>query len=264
MELAFAPALGKRCGVGGFKDHFSGVAANYAEFRPHYPRELFAWVASQVTSPELVWDCATGNGQAAVLLKEFFSKVIATDASATQLASARQIEGVTYVVASAERSCLPSGSIDCVTVAQAAHWFELPKFFAEAQRVMRPGGLLVLCCYGTFSFGHPQVDDLLGRFYSDIVGPYWPPERKFIEEGYRTIEFPLQEIRAQVFQMQATFTLERLLGYLRTWSATQRFIKAKGSDPVVELEKQLRPHWLHQAICPNSWPIHIRAGRFSK
>ena len=246
-----------------FKDHFSGVAANYAEFRPDYPRELFAWIASIASGHERVWDCATGNGQAALLLKEFFSEVIATDASAGQIAHARPMKGIEYSVAPAERSGLPDASVDVVTVAQAAHWFDLSKFYEEARRVLRPNGLLVLWCYGTFQLGRREIDQRVAHFYREVVGPYWPPERRFIEEDYRTLFFPAREIPTPLFHMQAEFSLERLAGYLRTWSATQRFMNVNGLDPVRELERNLASHWpKEQMLRVTSWPISIRAGYF--
>jgi ubiquinone/menaquinone biosynthesis C-methylase UbiE len=253
--------------VGGFKDHFSGVAGRYAEFRPDYPRALFEWIARVAAARERVWDCATGNGQAAVLLKEFFAEVIATDASAEQIANARRMEGIRYAVASAEASGLENASADMVTVAQAAHWFDLPRFYGEAKRVLKPGGLVALWCHGTFRLGDATIDELLQHFYSEVVGPFWPPERRFIEEDYRTLHFPLQEIPAPIFHMEGEFTLERLTGYLRTWSATQRFIKARGFDPVEELERKLERHWRSgegRAMAVRHWPIHIRAGRFAE
>lgn len=246
-----------------FKDHFSGVADRYAEFRPEYPRELFSWLASLPTKKGRAWDCATGNGQAAVHLAEFFDDVIATDASAGQIENARPHQRIRYAVAPAEQSTIPDASVDLVTVAQAAHWFDLTRFYSEAKRVLRPGAPLVIWCYGTFSFEHPQIDELVDDFYRNVVGPYWPPERRLIEEDYRTIDFPLREIAAPKFDMQAQFTLERLVGYLRTWSATQRFLKERGSDPVTPLEQKLAPLWATgEPRRAATWPIHIRAGVF--
>lgn len=254
--------------VGGFKDHFSNVAENYAEFRPDYPAELFAWLSSTAPARDRAWDCATGNGQAALQLANFFKKVIATDASAGQIFNARPHPSIQYTIASGERSGLASNSFDIITVAQAAHWLELPSFYEEARRILRTGGLLAIWCYGHFLFGNDALDEIVSHFYHEVVGPYWPPERRFIEESYRTLPFPLHEVIVpSIFHMQAQFSLPRLAGYLRTWSATQRFQKAKGYDPVQDLEVQLIRQWPgddSSEILPiHSWPIHIRAGYFA-
>jgi ubiquinone/menaquinone biosynthesis C-methylase UbiE len=250
--------------MGEFKDHFSDVAGKYAEFRPAYPRGLFEWIAGVAPRRERAWDCATGNGQAAVALGDFFGEVVATDASAEQVANGIQHERIRYAVAPAENSGLADFSVDVITVAQAAHWFDLPKFYAEAKRVLRPDGALILWCYGTFQFGHAEIDRLLDEYYSHVVGPYWPPERRYIKRDYRTLQFPLNEFNAPRFDMEAEFTRERLAGYLRTWSATQRFMKAKGIDPVTELDSRLDSFWpAGERLRVKSWPISIRAGRFA-
>lgn len=246
-----------------FKDHFSNVTGRYSEFRPQYPSELFQWLASLPSRHDCAWDCATGNGQAATQLASFFREVIATDASAGQIIHSCPHSRIRYQVVPAENSGLPAASVDLVTVAQGAHWFDLPRFYAEARRVLRPGSPLAIWCYGIFTFGDPQIDRLLDNFYHNIVGPFWPQERQLIEEDYRTIHFPLQEISTPHFNMQAEFTMERLAGYLRTWSATQRFEKEKGFDPVAELEQTIASIWPSQSVqSPLRWPIHIRAGYF--
>jgi SAM-dependent methyltransferase len=249
--------------VGEFKDHFSGVAGDYAQFRPVYPRALFEWIATVAPRRGRVWDCATGNGQAAAVLAEFFTEVIATDASAEQVANALKHERIRYGVAPAESSGLGNESADVITVAQAAHWFDLPKFYAEAKRVARKDGVMVVWCYGTFQFGREEIDHLLSGFYHDVVGPFWPPERRYIEQDYKSLHFPLEEFRAPRFDMEAEFTRERLTGYLRTWSATQRFMKAKGFDPVADLDSRLDRFWKpEETLTVKSWPISVRAGRF--
>jgi ubiquinone/menaquinone biosynthesis C-methylase UbiE len=244
-----------------FKDHFSAVASNYAAFRPEYPRALFAWLAEIVQNRARAWDCATGNGQAAVHLGEFFDEVIATDASAAQVANTRPHPKVRYRVAPAEKSGLPAQSCDLVTVAQSVHWFKLDDFYSEVRRVIRPGGVLALFCYAGIQFKNPAIQQLMDHFYHGIVGPYWPPERNLIEEHYQTIAFPFEELPAGSFAMEAAFDLDRLIGYLRTWSATQRFVRAKGFDPVEELQRSLEQVWPKGGIPQTNWPIYARVGR---
>lgn len=244
-----------------FKDHFSSQAALYLRFRPHYPAALFAYLASIAPHRERVWDCATGSGQAAVAWAAHFGSVIATDASAQQIENAEPYAGVEYRVAPAEQSGLASGSIDLVSVAQALHWFDIPAFFTEARHVLRPNGIVAVWAYNLLTIS-PAIDPLLLRFYQETTGPFWPPEREIVEAGYRTVAFPFLELSPPAFQMEASWTLDQLLGYLRTWSATQKFIAARGWDPVDSLGEELLPVWgAAERPFPARWPLSLRVGR---
>jgi ubiquinone/menaquinone biosynthesis C-methylase UbiE len=223
-----------------FSDHFSAVAKRYADFRPHYPAALFEYLATLVSRNTTVWDCAAGSGQATLDLATRFGKVIATDASAEQIASATARDNVEYRVALAEQSGLPNASIDLITVAQALHWFDLDRFSAEATRVLKPGGWIAVWTYATNEFEDEAVNRIVQDFYSNVVGPYWPPERRFTETGYRTIKLPFSEIATPSFRMEACWTLSQLLGYFSTWSATNRFIKANGRNPIKPLAESWR------------------------
>lgn len=245
-----------------FKDHFSGVAAHYADFRPTYPAELFAWLANQTPGNDLAWDCATGSGQAAIGLAQHFGHVIATDASTSQIAAAEAHSAIEYRVAPAEDSGLPDGSVDLVTVAQALHWFDLDRFYTEARRVLKPGGMLAVWTYGIHTSNDDAIDRIMRRFYAETVGPYWPPERALVESGYRTLPFPFMEFAAPAFAMRADWMLSQLLGYFRSWSATSRFATDRGFDPVSALETELLPLWGSPASVRSiSWPLSIRIGR---
>ena len=244
-----------------FKDHFSRHAADYAKFRPHYPSELFAYLASISPSRKRAWDCATGNGQAAIALAAQFDRVMATDASAKQIENASLDQRVQYRITAAEESGLESHSIDLITVAQALHWFDLSKFFAEVKRVLKPVGVLAVWSYNVVSIA-PAIDRVIDRFYRKTVGPFWPPERGIVEAGYRTIDFPFHEIDPPLFRMETQWTLDQLIGYLRTWSATQKFITANNFDPIPQLENELVEIWQPQHP-PRTivWPLSLRVGR---
>src|SRR3989442_726826 len=153
-----------------FRDHFSGVAAAYATFRPQYPAELFAALADAVPRRRIAWDCATGNGQAAVGLAPHFEQVIATDGSAPQLAAALRHPRVRYLCALAETVPLAAGRIDLIATAQSLHWFDFARFFAEARRVLVPGGIVAVWCYHLAEID-PVIDVEVHRFYADTVGP---------------------------------------------------------------------------------------------
>lgn len=244
-----------------FKDHFSGHAAQYAEFRPRYPEALFAYLAAAAPRRDTAWDCATGNGQAATALTTHFRRVIATDASAEQIESAKPHERIEYRIATAEASGLESESVDLITVAQALHWFDLPAFFGEAQRILKGAGVVSAWTYNLLTVS-PEVDAVIEHFYRVTTGPFWPPERDIIEDGYKRVEFPFEELAAPSFEMEALWTLDQLLGYLRTWSATQKFMVARGYDPVVEVGGQLRRNWGREDEARSvHWPIALRVGR---
>jgi SAM-dependent methyltransferase len=245
-----------------FKDHFSEVAARYAEFRPTYPEKLFSWLAGLCAEHETAWDCATGSGQAASGLARHFTTVIATDASGEQIAHAKAPENVSFRVAPAEASGLKENSVDLVTVAQAAHWFELPRFFAESQRVLKPGGVLALWGYGRLELP-AGMDEIFQRFYSETIGPYWPPERKWIDDGYRSLDFPFAGIPASDFFIEVEWNLPRLLAYLSTWSAVKRYRADRCSDPLPALMAELQPLWgKPDTTLPLKWPLFLRVGRF--
>ena len=241
-----------------FKDHFSAQSAGYARHRPCYPRKLFEFLAG-LSGRRRAWDCATGTGQAAVALAEVFGEVIATDASQAQIDAAVTHPRVSYRVAIAEESGLPAGSVDLVTVGQALHWFDIERFFAEASRVLVPGGVLAAWCYELCRVS-PDCDRIVRRLYSDIVGPYWPPERRLIEERYAAIEFPGTRLVAPGLAMNARWNVEDMLGYLRTWSACHRYRREQGGDPVERIEDELRAAW---GAAPRTarWPLTVKVVR---
>ena len=245
-----------------FHDHFSSFATRYADFRPSYPTELFDYLATLVPKNSTVWDCACGNGQATLDLAERFTKVIATDASQQQIASAKPHRNAEFRTAPAEQSGLPDKSVALVTVAQAIHWFNFDRFYAEVKRVLAPGGFIAVWAYGIDQVEGEEVDRLAQDYYSNVVGPYWPPERVLVEEGYRTIPFPFTEFTPPAFRMEVHWTLDQLLGYFSTWSATNRYIKANGKNPLEQFSVDLKRVWgdentRRQVV----WPLAMRVGR---
>ena len=244
-----------------FKDHFSDASAQYAEFRPTYPENLFAWLSSQCRETNTAWDCATGSGQAAAGLAPHFGKVLATDASAEQIAHASAPRNVIFRVAPAEASGLEDHSMDLVTVAQAAHWFDLPAFYTEVHRVLKPGGLIMLFGYGRLELPG-TMDAIFQRFYEDDIGAFWPPERKLIDDKYRSLAFPFNETSAPDFHIEVEWDLPRLMAYLSTWSAIKRYCQHNETNPIFQLEQSLSPLWgSPQAAKRLKWPLFFRIGR---
>ncbi len=245
-----------------FQDHFSDISSNYNLFRPRYPSALFEFLDSICSEKKLAWDCATGNGQAAFSLAQHFEMVIATDASEEQINQAEQHPRVTYQVATAENSKLPDHSVNLITVAQALHWFDMPAFYAEAKRILKPGGLLAVWTYDLLKLEIHELEPLIENFYHNVVGPYWPPQRKLVEDRYHTIDFPFEEMEVPKFKIESAMVLEELAGYLRTWSATQRYQKEHGVDPVIDLEKDLARDWDEPEFpITVEWPITMRVGK---
>ena len=249
---------------GAFKDHFSRQAPDYARYRPSYPAGLFAWLAQIAPATTAAWDCGTGSGQAAIGLAAHFQRVIATDPSRKQLDHAEPHPRIDYRVASAEVSLLDTASVDLVTVAQAIHWFDLEKFYVEARRVLKPGGVIAAWTY-TLLDVEAGIDELLADFYRNVVGPYWPPERRKVDDRYRSLPFPFEPLVPPALEIRTEWSRTDLLGYLGTWSATQAYMKAKERDPLPEFGRRLVPLWPDPALIKTlRWPLHLRVGRASR
>lgn len=243
-----------------FPDHFSSVAAGYAAFRPSYPPALFDWLAAQSRTRTAVWDCACGNGQATAALADRFDLVIATDASAEQLSHAPPIPRTIWKLAVAEASGLPDGCVDAVVIAQALHWFDLTRFWPEVRRVVRPDGLVAAWCYGPTRLRHAAIDQVVQWFYDDVLGASWPANRRHIDAGYATLDFPFRRLETPPFEMRVSWTLPQFLGYVHTWSAAQRYQAATGSDPFPAFVERLTPLW-GEGSHEVEWPVSILAGR---
>ena len=247
--------------MAGFADHFSNRAADYALYRPDYPEALFEFLAGQAPHVRLSWDCATGSGQAAVGLARHFQMVVATDASAAQIRSASRHPAVRYAVAAAERAPLAAGSAAAVTAAQALHWFDRPRFWEEARRVLVPGGVIAVWSYHGFHVT-PEIEEVVYRYYRDIVGPYWPAERVLVERGYGSLEFPFDPVRSPELALEKRWDLAAVIGYLRTWSATQRYEAERGEDPLLRIREELVTAWgSPDTVRTFRWDLDLRVGR---
>ncbi len=243
-----------------FKDHFSNLSAGYSRFRPGYSSDLFKYLSSLTPAHELAWDCATGTGQAALALSDLFAAVIATDASAKQIEQAQVHPSVEYRVAAAEDSGLEAETVDLITVAQALHWFDIPKFMQEAKRVLKPKGIIGIWTYNLFRIT-PEIDAVVDDLYWNILDGYWAPERKMVENGYSELEMPFQELEPPRFVMGASWPIERLIGYLSTWSAIGKYRERHGDDPMVEIGTRLEQIWGDSSGEKDIlWPLSLRLG----
>ncbi len=244
-----------------FKDHFSGHAGDYRAFRPRYPAALLDVLADAAPGHGLAWDVGCGSGQLSGDLAARFARVVATDASAEQIANAEPHRGVEYRPAPAERSGLPDACADLIVAAQAAHWFDLPAFYAEARRVARPGAALALVSYGVLT-ADGDLGPLLRAFHDGTLGRWWPPERRHVDDGYRSLPFPVPERPVPPLSMEMPWTLAQLVGYLGTWSAVKAALKATGANPLDGFAGTLAEAWGDPAEARTiRWPLAVRLGR---
>lgn len=245
-----------------FNDHFSGHASGYASARPHYPAALFDWLAGQCAHRGLAWDAGCGNGQAAIALAGCFESVFASDPSADQIAAAETHPHIRYAIEPAERCSLPDRNADLVTVAQAMHWFDVPRFQAEARRVLVPGGVFAAWTYAQ-SRVTPAVDAVFDRLHDRLLEGYWPAGREHVIDGYRTLPFAFARCAdVPAFEMRCAWTLPHYLAYLRSWSASQRYLHGTASDAIALIEPDMSAAWGDpMQVRTVTWPLTVHVGR---
>ncbi|MDH4584360.1 class I SAM-dependent methyltransferase [Pseudomonas sp. BN415] len=235
----------------------------YRANRPTYDPALIAWLSQQAPDLSLAWDCGCGTGQATQDLARHFQRVVGTDISASQLARAEPAANIDYRYEPAERTSLADACVSLTLVAQALHWFDLERFYAQVRRVSKPGGLLAVISYNLTQIA-PEVDALVSHLYHDILGSYWAEERKHVEQGYRTLPFPFERIEVPPFTLDAEWDLTRLLGYLESWSAMATYQAAHGSNPLDPLRERFQQAWGDPASTRRvSWPLVVNLGRVS-
>lgn len=242
-----------------FADHFSVSAAQYSQFRPGYPPELFSYLAEVSPCRDCIWDCASGSGQAAIEASQYFRCVIATDASYQQLRNAQTADNIFYATCLAEQTPFIDRAFDLIMVAQALHWFKLERFYAEVRRLLKPSGLLAVWTYNLLQI-NPRVDELIRHLYSDILGDYWAFERKLVENGYRDLDFPFACRPTPEFAMQSHWTLQQLLGYLSTWSAVKSYREKNDLDPLSLVQEELARAWGDTEEQLVRWPLALKLG----
>ncbi|MDH4565390.1 class I SAM-dependent methyltransferase [Pseudomonas sp. BN414] len=235
----------------------------YRANRPSYDPALITWLSQQAPDLSLAWDCGCGSGQATVDLARHFQRVVGTDVSASQLAKAEPAANIDYRCEPAEQTSLADASVSLTLVAQALHWFDLERFYAEVRRASRPGGLLAVISYNLTTIT-PEVDALVSHLYSDILGSYWAEERRHVEQGYRTLPFPFERIEVPPFTLDAEWDLARLLGYLESWSALATYQTAHGTNPLDPLRERFAQAWGDPASTRRvSWSLVVNLGRVS-
>ena len=248
-----------------FKDFFSDQSKSYVNFRPRYPKELYKWIYQYVSDFSTAWDCATGNGQAAIDLVDDFEKVIASDASITQIENSIPHPKISYVIAPAEKTEIDDSSIDLLTVAQAINWFQFEQFYSEAKRVLKPKGIIAIWGYDGFPLtGIKKTDDILNKLGRSILEKYWLPESKLIWDQYKNIPFPFVELPSHEFEIKVNWKLSELLGYYASWSATQSYIRENGDNPIELIFEDLFYDWGDPDIKKElKCPIVLKIGKLN-
>jgi SAM-dependent methyltransferase len=244
-----------------FKDYFSTKSAQYAKHRPHYPIELYSYLSGLTPCHNLAWDCGTGNGQAALGLSPFYSKVIATDPSVQQIQNAILKENIDYRIEKAEQTSIPSKSVDLITIANALHWFDFDSFYEEVNRVLKLNGIIAAWCYGLPQID-PDVDHLLKHFHEVILNDYWLYENRLVEQEYKTIPFPFPKIESPEFTTTKELAPLEFIDFINTWSAVQRYLQTNGINPTNELSDNMLPIWKDvNSRKKVSWKLILKMGR---
>jgi len=244
------------------KDNFSVQAKDYSRFRPTYPPEMIEYIVSFVNNKDTVLDVATGNGQLAKELSKYFNHVYATDMSQKQIDNAEQAENITYKVEPAEKTDFEDHQFDLITVAQAIHWFDFHAFYKEVKRLLKPDGIIAVLGYGLFKTNE-HSHKILSHFYHDIIGPYWDPERRYLDDNYTTIPFPFDEFEVRQFEANFEWDIDQLTGYLETWSAVQHYRKKNNDENPVDLvREELKESW-EKGDKKVNFPLLLRVGKIS-
>ena len=237
------------------QDHFSSIATAYKDGRITYPEGLYEFLISLCEERNCAWDCATGTGQAADDLSEYFDRVIATDISDSLLSHAKNKENIEFKTATAEESGIATASVDLVTVAQAVHWFDFELFWKEVDRVLKPNGTLAY-----WGYVWPQVSDRVDSFllsFRKKIENYWPERSKHLHAGYENIAAPFKRIENPDFTITENWTPSQYLKHLSSWSGTRYHDEATKIDLVSETEKELNERWgdeCHRV----QWPLILK------
>jgi SAM-dependent methyltransferase len=243
-------------------DFFSHQSAYYATYRPTYPKELYDFVNSLVADKKLVWDVATGNGQAAIHLADYFQHVYATDLSQQQLHNAKRTSNIEYRLEHAEKCSLPDLSVDLITVATAIHWFDLDGFYKQVKRVLKPEGILFAWSYGGCKI-NPEIDRVIDYFNFEYLYDYWHEGAKMNwNDKYRSLPMPYPILETPAFIAKANYTLQEVMNYMYSWSGVQEYIKREGKNPLLDIKNELLAVWGDEAEKKEvNWYLHSKCCR---
>lgn len=245
------------------RDSFSVASDAYARDRPSYPAELFAWIAAHCDGRREAWDCATGSGQAAAALAQWFERVEATDISPQQIGQCFRAPNIVYSVQPAERTDFADASFDLIAVAQALHWFDFDRFWPEVRRVAKPDAFFCAWGYAWFE-GDPALIKGFVEPLLALLEPYWAPNNRILWDGYRDedIRFPFERIAASPFSIRLDWDIAAILRFIRTWSAyKQAFADQDATAMITQLEEDALRRFAGHGAIPLGLPLAVAAGR---
>lgn len=245
------------------RNTFGLAAGDYRSFRPTYPDNLFRFLVSLCQSTGSALDCATGSGQAAADLAKYFDRVAAFDSSQAQVDAAGTDPIIEYRVGTAEALPFADEKFDLVTVAQAAHWFDLQSFYERLRGVVKPSSVIAIWGY-SYCKVDTQVDAIVAAQLLKPIEPYWAEGNRVIMEKYRTIYFPFSEVRWPGFSARYAWTRAAFVNYMRTWSAYKRYVADKNLDPMPGLDAALAVLWPEGESRPVTFELVGRIGRFGR
>ncbi|KAI6699898.1 hypothetical protein NL676_014222 [Syzygium grande] len=224
---------------------FLSQAETYLQARPTYPSEWYSMLAARTTHHSLAWDVGTGNGQAALGVAEHYEQVIATDVSEAQLSFGMPHPRVRYVytpqsMSEDEMVALMGGEnrVDLITVATAVHWFNLPKFYKLAKRLLRkPGGILAVWAYNDIIV-NPEFNTVSKRLWEGSM-QFWHSDAKHVIDGVGLG----QEGKPMQLEIRKELLFEGYLKFLKS-SSPVNLAKEQGVDLLSEeVVKELESSW---------------------
>jgi len=246
------------------KDLFSEQSDKYAKYRPLYPAELYNFILEFVSVRQAALDCGTGNGQAASVLADHFEQVHATDISEQQIKNAIKRPNLHYHLCRAEETPFPDSAFDLIVSATAVHWFSFDRFFKEMKRIAKNKCPFACWGYKVFGTNEPVVNQLVDGFYAQTIHNYWDAERRHVDEEYKNVLLPFEEIINPGFSTRLQWNLSTLEGYLNTWSAVRHYIRAKDHNPVEDLMQKIRGKLGPDIQLQMTFPIFMRIGIIRK
>ncbi|RGP74465.1 trans-aconitate 3-methyltransferase [Fusarium longipes] len=190
-----------------FRNYSAQQASNYAEGRLGYSEKLIEFITSQHKSTggkdEIVLDVGCGPGPATRLLAPRFDVAYGADPGESMIKKAQEIGGtsangnpIMYTLSSAEEvdkiDGLGNSSVDLITAATAAHWFDMTKFWKAAAKLLKPGGTVAIwtAFRQSDTSGGNEIQAIIDDFRENVLGPYNSAGTQLTEDGYVDLIMP--------------------------------------------------------------------------